>query len=203
MGVEQQLASDDLEYNAPNTPNIRREGPPHFEYDLRCSVLPRVDDSGLPLTIERCTSKIDDLDRRIVHVPIAVDLRVWVSQQHIFEFQVSVDELRFVVIVCEGFEQLSRYTPHTSEIQAPVYLINDIEKALAQPLKHDADVPMKVKPLEQLGAKLMVPNLFQHFNLVLRILPVPLHISHYLDCNHLVVLPVKRFHHFAKSALSK
>lgn len=65
MRLEERVTSKELDEDAPNTPNIAWIAPAQVEYDLRCSVVPCRNNSGVILIVKGGRSKVDKSDLSI------------------------------------------------------------------------------------------------------------------------------------------
>lgn len=63
--LEQGVAGKELDEDAPNTPDIARKRPPETENDFGGTVMPRRDDRGVVLVLERSRAKVDETDFRV------------------------------------------------------------------------------------------------------------------------------------------
>ena len=62
MRLEECVPCEELDQDASDAPNVARIAPSQVKYDLRCSVVPGRNDSGVVLVIKGCRSKIDESD---------------------------------------------------------------------------------------------------------------------------------------------
>ncbi len=62
MRLEQSIAGEEFDEDAANAPNITRIAPAQIKYDLRCSIMPCGDDSGVVFVVECRGTKVDKSD---------------------------------------------------------------------------------------------------------------------------------------------
>lgn len=62
MRLEESIASEELDQDASNAPDIAWIAPSKIKYNLRCSVVPCRNNCGVVFVVEGCRSEVNESD---------------------------------------------------------------------------------------------------------------------------------------------
>ncbi len=114
MGLEEGVASEELDQDAANAPDVTRIAPPQTQDDLGRAIVPRRHDRRMVFILERGRAKVDEPDLGIVQHPpltsgsadrgrrgrdlavVRETLRAVVDEQDVLGLQIRADQIEIM-----------------------------------------------------------------------------------------------------------
>mmetsp|Transcript_10711 Transcript_10711/g.32735 ORF Transcript_10711/g.32735 Transcript_10711/m.32735 type:complete len:294 (+) Transcript_10711:1041-1922(+) len=218
MRLEESLPCHQLDYDAPEAPDVAREGPAQPEHDLGRPVVPRGHDLGVMLVLKRRGAKVNEIQVRLLRNALpspralgGLHLVVLVArQQNVLGLQVRVHQPDGVQ-KRDRLEQLPREGLHVVQVKGPVVILpQQVEEAQAELGEHDADMAPVVEPLLELHAvgapleiSLLLPHRVEHGELQHPRAPILGHVPYHLDRDVLLPEPIPALDDLAEGPLAE